>query len=147
LKKFLKYWSPALVWMGFIFPLANRSLGSPRLWRIYYAVMVKLLPHTTYGELSTIYVIFRKTWHFIEYAILAALLYRALRGGRAPRWQRSRAVAAGFAVWGFGFLDEFLQSFVPGRRGSPFDWAVDTAGLLTGLALVFFWARRKRPEA
>jgi VanZ family protein len=109
--------------------------------------MVELLPHTTYGELSAIYVVFRKTWHFIEYAILAALLYRGLRAGRPPRWQKRLAVAAGLIAWGFGFLDEFLQSFVPGRRGSPFDWAVDTAGLLTGLALVFFWARRKKPEA
>jgi VanZ family protein len=84
---------------------------------------------------------------FIEYAILFALIYRALRAGRAPRWQKTKVLWAGLAAFGFGFLDEFFQSFVPGRRGSPFDWAVDTAGILTGLVLLSIWARRRRGSA
>ncbi len=147
MKRFLKYWSPALLWMGFIFPLANRSLGSPRVWQVYYTIMVKLCPGASFNELSVAYVLLRKTWHFIEYAILALLIYRALRAGRAPLWQRPKVLWAGLAAFGFGFLDEFFQSFVPGRTGSPFDWAVDTAGILTGLALLAAWARRRRSAA
>jgi len=146
MKKFLRYWPPALLWMGFIFPLTNRSLGSPKAWQVYYTMMVKLIPGASYQELSIGYIALRKTWHFIEYAILALLIYRALRAGREPRWQKPKVLWAGLAAFVFGFLDEFLQSFVPGRRGSPFDWAVDTAGILTGLALLFLWARR-RPDA
>lgn len=143
MKKFLRYWSPALLWMGLIFPVTNRSLGSPKIWQVYYTIMVKLSPGASFNELSVTYVVLRKTWHFIEYALLALLVYRALRAGRAPLWQKSKVLWAGFIAFGFGFLDEFLQSFVPGRTGSPFDWAVDTAGILTGLALLSIWARRR----
>ena len=146
MKKFFTSWLPAFLWMGFIFPLANRSLGSPKVWQVYYTITTELFPSASFNELSVAYVVLRKTWHFIEYAILSLLIYRALRAGRGPRWQKPKVLWAGLAAFGFGFLDEFLQSFAPGRTGSPFDGAVDTAGILAGLSLLFLWARRRRPD-
>jgi VanZ family protein len=74
--------------------------------------------------------VLRKGAHMTEYAILACLLIRA----------------TGSAAWAFGLAvayaatDEFHQSFVHGRHGTPLDVGIDAVGALIGLAL---WRRSK----
>ena len=67
----------------------------------------------------------RKGAHVTEYAILGALLLRAL-GRELP------AVAAGIA---YAATDEFHQHFVRGRHASPLDVAIDAVGISLGLLL------------
>ena len=45
----------------------------------------------------------------------------------------------------YGFLDEYLQSFVPNRNGSPIDWGVDTAGIAAVLGTKFLQRNIPRP--
>jgi lipopolysaccharide/colanic/teichoic acid biosynthesis glycosyltransferase/VanZ family protein len=144
-RKFAAYGLPPFLWMAFIFPLGNRALGSSRIFDVFAAVFKWLAPHASAQALGTAYIIFRKSLHFIEYGFLAFLLYRAFRGGRGPRWSRRAGVAGAAAAVAYGFLDEFLQSFTPNRYGSPFDWAVDTAGILTVIALLA-WTGSRRDE-
>jgi len=59
-------------------------------------------------------------------APLALLLYRAL-GQELP------AFLVGFA---YAITDEIHQAFVRGRHASPFDVAMDAAGLALGLLLL-----------
>jgi len=67
----------------------------------------------------------RKLAHAGEYAVLGALLLRALaRPGLAL------ALGTLYAV-----TDEIHQSLVPGRLGSPVDVAIDAAGVLCGVLL------------
>lgn len=134
-KKFFLYGLPPLLWMAFIFPVWNRALGSSRIYETFADVYRWLVPHVSAHALNTAYIIFRKTLHFIEYGFLAFLFYRAFRGGRGPFWSKRAGLLAAAAAIAYGFLDELLQSFVPNRFGSPFDWAVDTAGILTVVAL------------
>jgi VanZ family protein len=78
-----------------------------------------------------------KLAHFVEYFILGLLLFRSVR------WNIS---ASGWATFGFlvsvaatiGALNEFCQSFVPGREMSIGDWFADTAGAVAGVALFTF---------
>ena len=83
----------------------------------------------------------RKLIHFAEYAVLALLWWRALR----TRVDDRRAAIAAFLVTSlYAATDEFHQSFVTGRHGSPIDWAIDSAGA----ALVTLRLRsRKRTAA
>jgi VanZ family protein len=74
----------------------------------------------------------KKTVHVAEYAILAMLLWRALRSINFSPYLVSFAMAVLYAV-----SDEFHQSFVPGRTASPRDVAIDT--LSTGATLVLLW--------
>jgi VanZ family protein len=67
--------------------------------------------------------ILRKGAHMTEYAVLGALLLRALR--RQPA-----ALAAGVA---YAASDEVHQHFVRGRHASPVDVAIDTAGIAIGI--------------
>jgi lipopolysaccharide/colanic/teichoic acid biosynthesis glycosyltransferase/VanZ family protein len=142
-RRFLSYILPLLVWMALIFPVWNRTLGSSRIYEAFAAAFHWLLPHASRHALDAAYIVWRKTGHFITYGFLAFLFYRAFRSGRGPFWSKRAGLLAAAAAIGYGFFDELLQSFVPHRTGSPVDWAVDTAGILTSLFLVRRAARRR----
>jgi VanZ family protein len=75
--------------------------------------------------------VLRKIAHAAEYAVLGALLARAL--GRP-----GVAVLAGVL---YAVSDEVHQVFVPGRLGSPIDVAIDAVGVVAGVLL---WERAAR---
>jgi VanZ family protein len=99
-------WLPVLVWAGVIFAFSA-------------------IPSLNSG-LGTWDYVLRKGAHMTEYAILAVLLVRAT-GSYA--WAFALAVA-------YAASDEFHQTFVRGRHGSPLDVAIDAVGALIGLALL-----------
>jgi VanZ family protein len=75
-------------------------------------------------HLGTWDLILRKCAHMTEYAILAVLVARAV--GSTP-------VAFALAV-AYAATDEWHQTFVRGRHGSPVDVGIDAVGVLIGLA-------------
>ena len=106
-------WLAVVVWAGVIFAFSSvPSLST---------------------ELGTWDTILRKLAHLAEYAILGALLDRALR---RPQLVVAVALAGLYAV-----TDEVHQLFVEGRHGSPLDVAIDTLGALLGVLL---WRRARR---
>ena len=75
---------------------------------------------------------------FVHFAIFGALWWlwdRALG-------HRHGAVAAAITV-AYAVSDEYHQSFVDGRVGSPRDVLIDTAGVLVAWALTRWLARRQ----
>jgi VanZ family protein len=75
--------------------------------------------------------ILRKLAHMLAFGGLALLWYWALR----PALSRPLLVAAALALL-YAITDEYHQSFVEGRTGSPLDVGVDLVGiLLAGLLL------------
>lgn len=77
---------------------------------------------------GTLMLVVRKLAHFGEYFALTALWWWALRtqiGGR-------RALLPAMAIaFGYAISDEFHQTFVSGRTGTPRDVLIDSAGILT----------------
>jgi VanZ family protein len=99
----LSAWLPVLVWAALIFSLsAIPDLG------------------TGLGVWDTI---LRKGAHTLEYAILGALLLRAL----------GREVPAFFCGVAYAITDEIHQHFVGGRHASPRDVAIDSVGVFLGI--------------
>lgn len=96
-------WIPVILWAAVIFTLSA-------------------IPHLGTG-LGTWDLVLRKLAHTVEYAVLGALVFRAVRGVPA-----AVALASAFAV-----TDEFHQTFVSGRHGSPVDWLIDTVGVVIGV--------------
>ena len=101
-------WLPVLVWAAVIFTFSS-------------------IPSLSTG-LGTWDTILRKGAHLTEYAVLGALLYRAL--GREPL-----ALAVGIA---YAATDEVHQYFVRGRHASPVDVAIDAVGVAAGMLV---WLR------
>jgi VanZ family protein len=106
--RLLTVWIPVVAWAAVIFTFSS-------------------IPSLSTG-LGTWDTILRKGAHVTEYAVLGALLYRAL--GREPL-----ALAVGIA---YAATDELHQSFVRGRHASPVDVAIDAVGLAAGMLL---WLR------
>ena len=79
----------------------------------------------------------RKIVHFLEYTLLAFLLWRALRSAGSVR--RPALVALAIASL-YAATDEWHQSFVHGRHASAVDWGIDTAG-----AALAAWQLHSRP--
>jgi VanZ family protein len=73
-----------------------------------------------------------KIAHFSAYGILAAL---SLRATLTPR-RVSTVLAVLVCVSVLGAVDEWHQSFIPGRSMSFADWIADTAGATLGVLAV-----------
>ena len=88
----------------------------------------------------------RKPAHVLEYAVLAALLFRAFRmlsqGSLQTRVLTTLTVCL---VW--ASLDELHQSLVSTRTGLAADVLWDMIGALAGLAAVAFASQRQPPRA
>lgn len=75
--------------------------------------------------------------HSFGYGVLTLLLFSGIAGGMGRR-----AVLSVLMVAAMGALDEFIQSFLPYRRGAVSDWLVDiTAATLVAASLYFLWPR------
>ena len=112
----LSVWLPVVLWAALIFTLSSIPSLSTGL-----------------GGWDTV---LRKGAHFTEYAILGALLLRAL--GREVL-----AVTTGAL---YAASDELHQHFVPGRHASPFDVLLDTAGVALGVYVLHrLWQTRLVP--
>lgn len=106
----LRLWAPVVLWAGLIFALSS-------------------IPDLGTG-LGGWDLLLRKIAHAGEYAVLGALLVRAL-----PRPGAAVVLGALYAV-----SDEVHQSFVAGRMGSAVDVAIDAVGVVCGVVL---WERAR----
>jgi len=144
LLRFVRYWMPAIVWMAIIFLGSTDMLSAEHTSRILAPFLRWIDPQISLVALNAIQLGIRKLGHLTEYAILAMLLWRALRGG--IRWQMKMSIlflvaALGSAI--FAASDEFHQSFVPSRTASPNDVMIDICGALVGLSICWVFARRQ----
>ena len=111
-QRLLGRWLPLLLWMVIIFAVSDRSpseLPDFGLWD--YLV--------------------KKSGHFLAYAVMAGLAYRATAETRRP-FVWAMVITAIYAV-----SDEFHQTFVGGRTGTVRDVLVDCAGGATALYLIW----------
>jgi VanZ family protein len=82
-----------------------------------------------------------KVVHFLLYVTLGALLAWARHvGGRGVH------VALILAGVAYGALDEWHQSFVPGRSPDLEDWFADAAGVVAGYVALSVWLSRRGRE-
>lgn len=81
----------------------------------------------------------RKAAHMFLYFVLIGLLLLALRPLLRSNGRLASAAAGLCAV--LAALDEFHQTFVPGRAGMPRDVAVDMAG--AACFLLLWWLVRR----
>jgi VanZ family protein len=78
----------------------------------------------------------RKSAHFLEYALLAVLWFRALRGDSMQPWRLSWVFLTFLVTVAWATVDELQQAFISTQRtGSPWDVLLDSCGALTGLVL------------
>src|SRR6266404_679946 len=79
--RFVRYWMPAIVWMAVIFLGSTDMLSAEHTSRFLVPFLRWIDPQISLVALNAIQLGIRKLGHLTEYAILAMLLWRALRGG------------------------------------------------------------------
>jgi VanZ family protein len=144
MKSFLKYWLPVFVWLALIFIGSTDLLAAAQTTRMIGPLLHWLKPDISAETIAQVQFFVRKAAHLTEYAVLATLLWRALRLGTRLQWKMSILTMSILSACGiFAASDEFHQSFVASRTASRFDVLIDIAGALTALAFCWMFARRK----
>lgn len=140
----VNYWMPAIGWMVLIFLGSTDALSMEHTSRFIVPFLHWLDPEMSAAMIETIHATIRKLGHVTEYAILAALVWRAVRG---VNW-KIKVSALFISVWLFCGIfaagDEFHQSFFPSRTASARDVMIDICGAFVGLAICLMFAMRRR---
>lgn len=131
----LRNWALLVGWVAVI-----ASFSSERFSDVQTAAWLARAPFLTGVNLSPALLdaanlILRKSMHFVEYAILAALAYRAMGSGAARRSRRQRVLGAVLLGVGVATVDELHQAFTLTRTGRVHDVVLDAAGVLSGALL------------
>lgn len=108
------------------------------------------MPGASPETLELLHHIIRKCAHLTEYFILSLLIFRAIRAG-AKGWDLRWALVTVCIVAGYAGLDEFHQSFVPGRTAAVGDALIDISGgvaamLVASLVILLHSVRQHRRE-
>jgi VanZ family protein len=136
----LARWLPVVIWAAVISALSSDRFSGDHTSAILVPLLKALLPSADPDTLHAVHAAIRKCAHFTEYAILGALLARALRGeGTTLRSAALGAMLLG-ALWAAG--DETRQTFVPSRTGAAGDVGIDALGAIAGVLLWTTAARR-----
>src|SRR5215468_1199022 len=143
MRQLVKYWLPLLIWLGVIFVGSTSVMSAEQTSRYIVPFLLWLKPGMSPKAIWTIVVVVRKSAHAIEYAVLALLLWRALRS--VPTVRTRTFVVFGAVLLGCALVaasDEFHQTFVKSRTPSVRDVLLDVGGAFLGLMIGASFARR-----
>jgi VanZ family protein len=115
---FLRRWSFALLMMAVIFAFSS-------------------IPANEMPNFSSADMLVKKSGHIIVYSLLAIACWYGFE------WRRERLGQAWLIAFLYAFLDEFHQSFVPGRHSWWADVALDSLAAVFALLAAGRWQGRK----
>jgi len=146
----LRYWWPALVWAVVISAFSTATFTSDNTSHVIIPMLRFFLPHASAETLDFLHHIIRKCGHLTEYFILSMLILRGIRAGEKGLYLRWVLVTI-LIVACYAALDEYHQSFVPGRTAAVGDVLIDTTGgiaaqIVASLFVLLGKAREKRHE-
>ena len=96
---------------------------------VVMAVIFYLSAQQSDADHGLIDLLLRKLAHVMEYAVLTIAWWRALRGlGVSTQGRVVIALAVAVAL-AYAASDEFHQTFVDGRHGTPVDVLIDSIGM------------------
>lgn len=143
-QRFLKYWLPVVLWLVLIFSASADANSSRHSSTLFEPLLHWLFPQMPQAQIEALHHGFRKCAHLSEFAILALLLWRAIRQpvkNDARPWNWAEAGLALALVFLYAASDELHQVFVPGRTAQISDVLIDTSGGVIGLTVL--WLGRK----
>ena len=153
---FLRAWWPALVWICLIAGESTDKLSSDNTGALLYKVISRIFPDINLHDVLVLNFLLRKTGHVIGYGILSLLLLRGWRRTLARARATFGRSTVGLVTFGrtatlawlgtalIASMDEWHQSFIPSRTGTPRDVLLDSTAGLVFLLVAYFWLRRNR---
>lgn len=120
-KTWLRQWGPVVTWMAAIFLMSHQPKEAIPVYGVWDWLV-------------------KKGAHFMAYALLAGLAWRARRKEEHEAGKRPYLLPLTLSLL-YALSDEAHQSFVPGRHPSLVDVGIDLLGAITTLGLLWGWAR------
>jgi len=140
MKPLIRWW-PVLAWAALIWMFSTSWFTSGNTGRIIGPAFQWLLPHASPETIELLHAVVRKCGHLFEYFIFSLLVLRSVRGGRSGQPLKWALITIGI-VAAYASIDEYHQSFVPGRTAAVADVLLDTAGGAIAQVLVAVWPTR-----
>jgi len=140
----LKAWIALILWLIVICIESTASLSAHNTSRILYPLL-----HFFFGlsraRFEPWHFLIRKGGHVFGYGLLSILLFRAWRETLPalgnPKWTFRWANIAVLGTALVASLDEWHQSYIPSRTGTPRDVLLDTCAGIGAQILVFLWTK------
>jgi len=153
LRLLAKNWWPVAVWLVIISLESTNYASARNTFGLLYQVWTMLFGRVDLQLIAVMDTVLRKCGHFIGYAILSGLVFRALKGTQRDRlkfvvqrtwgthfrdvWQFEWAIIAVLMTVVIASLDEIHQTFLDSRTGRWQDVAIDTSGALLMQVLIY----------
>jgi VanZ family protein len=135
-KKILKYWAPVAIMLGVMYYFSTDVFSGENTRSLIEVILGWFVPEPATRMVNRFNFYVRKAGHFVEYAMLAMLLFRAFRADSPKKWKLAWAVYSMTVVICWSLVDEFHQTLTWRRGGSLYDSALDSAGGLFGVLLI-----------
>jgi len=144
-KYWLSAWWPVAVGVCIVLISSNPDFGADHTsgpLRLLFQAIFGHIPDARWNE---IHFYIRKTGHFTGYGFIGVAWLRALWMTLPGSRYLPDAVLGLLGCATMASLDEWHQSYLPNRTGSPWDVLLDCTGALTAQLLVYIVLRLFRP--
>jgi VanZ family protein len=144
-------WSPVVLAIAVICCESTGTMSSEHTSRFLRPLFERLFGSFSDTAWDIFHHALRKSGHFVGYGtvgftFLRAWLHTLRRRGPTALlpWRVESTILAIFSTAIVASADEFHQTFLPGRTGTPIDVLLDTAGAATLCLLVWLicWSKR-----
>jgi VanZ family protein len=158
LKSQLWSWLPVLIWLGVICIESTSMLSSDNTGGVLYGMIARVFGPVDRNSFEEFHSLLRKTGHFLGYAVLSLLFFRALvrsflwhrLGAAAERtssglrtyYIRMAALASALSLV-VASLDEWHQTFLTSRTGAFHDVLLDCSGAVIIQLIALAFLRRR----
>jgi VanZ family protein len=136
----LKAWIAAILWLIVIAIESTAWLSAHNTSRILFPLLHYLFA-IDYARFEHIHFFLRKGGHVFGYGLLSILLFRAWRetlpSVSGAKWTLRWSSIAVLGTALVASLDEWHQSYIPSRTGTPQDVLLDTCAGIGAQILVF----------
>ena len=133
-------WIPALLWLGIIVLESTDLLSATHTLSLVHRVLALFQLHIDPQTVVQANAVLRKFGHFVGYAVLSWLLFRAWRATlprpAAVRWALRWAMLAFLMTVVVACADEWHQTSIPSRNGEVKDVVLDSAGAAAAQCLI-----------
>jgi VanZ family protein len=142
--RIIKYWLPVATVFGVMYYFSTDVFSADNTRSVIEKIFRWFVPHASNHTMASFNYVVRKSAHFIEYAVLGALLFRAFREDSPVRWRFRWAFYSFASAGSWALLDEFHQTFTRSRGGSIWDSLLDSSGALFSLAIIALYSIKHR---
>jgi VanZ family protein len=144
-RHWLSAWLPVLIGCAIIACESTSYFGSDHTTGPFRAVWQWFFGHVPDDTWDTIHHLIRKSGHFIGYGLLGLAWLRAwwMTRPRATFLRNALLALIGTALVASG--DEFHQTFLPNRTGTPRDVLLDCIGAIVLMSVTWLILRLRAP--